>query len=58
MQQLARWYNVEVRFEGDVKDIEFTGEISRELPLASVLKILEQQDLHFRLEGGAVIVKH
>lgn len=58
MRQLARWYNVKVRYEGNVPDREFTGEISRELELASVLKILEQQDLHFRLEGGAVIVQH
>lgn len=58
MQQLARWYNVDVRYEGDVPNREFTGEISRELSLPLVLKILEQQDLHFRLEGGAVIVQH
>ena len=56
MRQLARWYNVEVKFEGKPDSMPYQGEIGRSLTLAQVLKVLEQVHLHFRIEQDKRIV--
>jgi ferric-dicitrate binding protein FerR (iron transport regulator) len=56
MQELARWYNIEVVYEGDVPDEEFGGELRRNSKLSSVLKILEKSGVNFRIEGNRVTV--
>ena len=57
MQELARWYNIEVVYEGDVPDEEFGGELRRNSKLSSVLKILEKSGVNFRIEGNRVTVQ-
>ena len=39
MRQLSRWYDVDVRFEGKIPDVKFSGEIGRNLSLKQVLSI-------------------
>ncbi len=56
MRQLARWYDIEVAYEGDIPDIEFIGKISRNTSLKGVLKGLERMGVHFRLEEGRKLV--
>ena len=56
MRQLARWYDVEVKFEGDPDNAPFQGKIGRQLTLAQVLKGLEQVHVHFRIEEDKRIV--
>ncbi|KAA2241676.1 DUF4974 domain-containing protein [Chitinophaga agrisoli] len=56
MRQLARWYDIEVSYEGDIPDIEFVGKISRNTSLRGVLKGLERMGVHFRLEEGRKLV--
>lgn len=56
MRQLARWYDVAVRFEGTPNNEPFQGEIGRGLTLAQVLKHLEQMRVHFRIEEDKTIV--
>ena len=56
MQFLSRWYDVDVVYEGAVPQREFGGEIEKNLKLSQVLKILEKNDLHFRLEGKKLFV--
>lgn len=56
MRQIERWYDVTVRYEGEVPQNRFGGEIERNLSLLQVLKILEKSRVHFRLEGREVIV--
>jgi len=56
MRQLARWYNVEVVYEGKVPDMEFGGKIDRNLPLQELLKFLDKNQVHFRIEGHNLIV--
>jgi transmembrane sensor len=56
MRQLARWYNVEIKFEGKPGITPFRGEIGRSLTLAQVLKGLEQIHVHFRIEEDKRIV--
>jgi ferric-dicitrate binding protein FerR (iron transport regulator) len=56
MRQLTRWYDVEVKFEGEPDNAPFQGKIGRQLTLAQVLKGLEQVHVHFRIEEDKRIV--
>ena len=56
MRQLSRWYDMDVVYEGAVKDYEFVGQIERDTNLAKVLQILELGDVHFRIENKKIIV--
>ena len=57
MRQLARWYDVDVEYAGNVPAQEFMGKIQRNLPLSAVLKGLENEHVHFLLEGRKLTVK-
>lgn len=56
MRQLARWYDVDVKYEGSVTHQVFTGKIDRSLTLAEVLKILERTKVHFKIEEDKRII--
>lgn len=56
MRLLENWYDVEVIYEGKVPERSFGGAIQRSLPLAQVLKILEENNVRFRLEGRNIYV--
>lgn len=56
MREIARWYNVEVAYEGQIPDENFGGELRRNSSLASVLKVLEKSGVKFRIEGNKVTV--
>lgn len=57
MRQLARWYDVEVKYDGVLPTGgDFKGEIGRGLTLAQVLKVLEQTRVHFRIEEDKRII--
>jgi ferric-dicitrate binding protein FerR (iron transport regulator) len=56
MRQLARWYDVEVEYEGAVPNEKFEGEISRNSTLSEVFSILELSAVHFKVEGRKVTV--
>jgi transmembrane sensor len=56
MRQLARWYDVTVVYEGDIPPQTFVGRIQRNLPLATLLKGMEGEHVHFKLDGKKLIV--
>lgn len=56
MRQLSRWYNIEVKYEGDIPKRAFTGEIGRSLTLSQVLKGLSKTRINYRIENGNRIV--
>lgn len=57
MKQLARWYDIEVVFEGSTKSEYITGFISRNVSISNVLRMLEETgDIKFRVEGNLVTV--
>ena len=56
MRQLSRWYDVEVSYEGPVPDRQFGGQMPRGVNLSEVLHILEESNVHFRIEGKKLIV--
>lgn len=56
MRQLKRWYDIDVKYESGVPDIEFVGKMTRDIPLSGLLIVLEKSNVHFRLEGRTLIV--
>ncbi|EDM34881.1 putative anti-sigma factor [Pedobacter sp. BAL39] len=56
MRQIARWYDVEVVYEGNVENEQFYGKIDRSYTLSEVLKVLELSNVHFKIEGKKIIV--
>lgn len=57
MRQIARWYDVEIIYEGDIKERAYIATISRKESIEQVLsKLQEAGGVHFRIEGKKVIV--
>ncbi|MGE0078273.1 MAG: FecR family protein [Bacteroidales bacterium] len=56
LQQLARWYDVQVLYDGAIPDRYFTGKIRRNIYLSEALEILEFTRVNFRIEGKTIIV--
>jgi transmembrane sensor len=57
MNQLARWYDIEIAYDGNMPDDEFVGKIERSAKLSQVLNILKLSKIHFVLENKKLIVK-
>lgn len=56
MRQLARWYDVDVKYEGQVQ-VHFGGSISRQVNVSKVLeKLAMTGEVKFRIEGRSIIV--
>ncbi len=56
IRQLARWYDVEVVYEGTVTKDLFGGDIQRNLSLSKVLDFLQKSQVHFVLDGKKLTV--
>lgn len=56
MRQFARWYDVEVSYEGIEKPRYFSGEISRTVSLSKALKVLEMSNVKFRIDEKKIVV--
>ncbi|UBM60593.1 FecR family protein [Marinilongibacter aquaticus] len=50
MRQLARWYDIEIEYQGEVKHERFTGYLPKSMNLETLLQILE--------EGGGVKLEY
>jgi ferric-dicitrate binding protein FerR (iron transport regulator) len=59
MRQLARWYDVEVVYEGTtVKNDPLFVEVSRNTRLSDVLKVLQESgSAKFTIQGKKIVVK-
>jgi ferric-dicitrate binding protein FerR (iron transport regulator) len=57
MNQIARWYDVDVYFEPGVTNEKFGGMVSRYKDVTQILKKLELTNtIHFKLEGRRITV--
>jgi len=56
MKQIARWYDVEVKFEGEPSVEKLEGSISRNQNLAETLASLEALHIHTSVKDRTVIV--
>ncbi|SEW52284.1 FecR family protein [Chitinophaga arvensicola] len=57
MNEVARWYNIELKYEGNIPDKELEGGFTREKELGKVLEILQAVGgVKFDLAGKTLIV--
>jgi transmembrane sensor len=57
MKKISRWYDVEVVFKGDMKNVNFLGNYSRAKSLASLLKNIQlMEDVNISIEGRRITV--
>ncbi|MGV3685232.1 MAG: FecR family protein [Daejeonella sp.] len=57
MRKIARWYDVEVSYSGNIPDIGFGGTISRSTDITEVLNALQlTNSIHFKIEGRRITV--
>lgn len=57
MTKLARWYDIDVAYEGDMTGVAFQGNYQRSRSLVNLLKTIEQTNsIRFKIEGRRVTV--
>ncbi|MCX2450450.1 FecR domain-containing protein [Pedobacter sp. PLR] len=57
MRKVARWYDVEVKYEGSPGDLTFTGVVSRSKNISAMLNALDKTGkVHFKVAGKVVTV--
>lgn len=58
MNEVARWYDVELKYQGRIPDKELEGGFTREKELQKVLEILEvASGVHFELKGKLLTIR-
>jgi transmembrane sensor len=57
MRQLSRWYNVEVKYEGQIPARKFSGEITHDLTLSQLMNGLQSLGIKFNIQGRTMIVQ-
>lgn len=57
MKKIARWYDVDVEYEGGPIRQQFGGEMPMDSNLSQVLEILKTSGVNFTIDGKKVIVK-
>ena len=58
MAKVARWYDVDIVYDGPVTETRFWGTVSRFSKVSDVLKMLEATNrVHFTIEGRKIYVK-
>ena len=57
MKDVSRWYDVEVEYKGDIGDLSFGGNMSRQKNISELLQRLEAtKEVKFEVKGKTVIV--
>ena len=56
MRQVARWYDVEVEYQGELSRDQFVGEIKRGENIEEVLRILKLNRINVTIVGRKVII--
>ncbi|MBO9633657.1 MAG: FecR domain-containing protein [Chitinophagaceae bacterium] len=56
LNQLARWYDVDIRYEGAIPEGRFRGKVNRDMSLDLVLEVLKDVGVKFRMEGRTLVV--
>ncbi|GAB3910960.1 FecR family protein [Mucilaginibacter boryungensis] len=56
LRQAARWYNLDVSYQGKVPLKQFTGKISRNIKLSEMLSMFKYAGINFDIEGNHITV--
>jgi len=57
LRQVGRWYDVTIQYEGHVPQESFSGIMSRNVPLKTLLNYLRESAVEFTLEDQILFVK-
>ncbi len=56
LRQIARWYDVDIVYEGNV-DLHFTGQLNKNLNVSKIFETLSlTNEVHFKIEDKKIIV--
>jgi transmembrane sensor len=58
MKQLSRWYDIDVKYEDKVPDINLTGKMDKGLNLNEIREFLTKMEVKHKLLGRTVIVSN
>ena len=56
MRQLSRWYDVAVKYEGQIPTREFSGQMNKNINASQLMHILSIEQIHYRIEGRTIII--
>src|SRR5690606_13084414 len=57
MKQIERWYDVEVIYQGPVPQERFSGQMSRNITLQTVLQLLKLSEIKYTLSNKQLIIE-
>jgi ferric-dicitrate binding protein FerR (iron transport regulator) len=57
LRQFARWYNIDINYQGQPRAYQFVGKLPRTAKLSSALKLLEVNDIPFRFENNHLTIQ-
>ena len=57
MKQIERWYDVDVIYEGQVPQERFSGGMSRNVTLQTVLQLLKVSEIKYYISGKILIIE-
>ncbi|NVM66981.1 ferric-dicitrate binding protein FerR (iron transport regulator) [Mucilaginibacter sp. SG538B] len=57
MKQISRWYDVDVKYEGKIKERTFSGEISMNVNASQILDAMRFKKIHYTIEGKTITVR-
>lgn len=58
MKQVERWYNITVKFEGDLPEKQFNGMVPRNVTLVELMEILSfYDDMQSTIDGTTITIK-
>jgi ferric-dicitrate binding protein FerR (iron transport regulator) len=57
MNQISRWYDVKIEYEGEIPEKTFSGIVSRYSNVSQLLKIMEQAGFEFSLTEEVITVE-
>ncbi|SEA00967.1 FecR protein [Arachidicoccus rhizosphaerae] len=56
MKKVSRWYDIDVTYSGKIPNRKFTGSISRKLNLSEFLKLLEFENVDYKIQGKQLTI--
>jgi len=56
LEEIARWYNADIRFEGSIPDKRISGQIHRNIRLSQLRELLRYDGIDFYVEDQTIVV--
>jgi hypothetical protein len=56
LRQIGRWYDLDILYKGTIPQREFRARMSRNTRASEVLKILDESQVHYTLEGKTLTI--